>query len=174
MAIIPKVFLPKLNHANSPNQSQRLFPNDVEVIVCHTPEGSYAGATATLMNPNAQVSYHVLIREDGKEATQFVPWSRKAWHAKVHNSRSEGISLAGFARDKKASQPGVKVMARVVAFRLKERGLPPKWSTKRGFCRHADLQSDRSDPMTKLEWVKFVGRVKMEYHRGGFRKVWGR
>ena len=126
------------------------------------------------MNKAAEVSYHVLIREDGKRATQFVPWGRKAWHAKVHNDRSEGVSVAGYAKDKKAAQDGVKVMARVVAFRLRKRGLPPKWSTKRGFCRHADLQSDRSDPMSRYEWIKFVARVKMEYRRQGFRKKWGK
>jgi N-acetyl-anhydromuramyl-L-alanine amidase AmpD len=132
---------------------------------------------ATCLNPTADVSYHVLIEEDGSSAVQLVRWERKAWHAKVHNSRSEGISLAGFASSTKALTPGGRVFARVVAARLKARGLPPIWrrhgEVGGGVCRHADLQTDRHDPMIVARWTTFVALVKYEYHRGEYRERWG-
>jgi hypothetical protein len=175
---LPLISLPPVAFRPSPNQSQRTHGNGrVDLIVCHTPQGSYASGIATCLNPTAQVSYHVLISEDGKHSTQFVQWDRKAWHALVHNSRSEGISLAGFAADTKALSPGGRVMARVVAARLKARGLPPTWrrtgGTGGGFCRHADLQADRTDPMPLTRWLTFVALVKYEHARGQFRERWG-
>lgn len=168
----PRTVLPKLYQLATVNQSRRLWP-EVELIICHTPEGSYESATTTITNPASEVSYHVLIKENGKEARQFVRWSRKAWHARVHNSRSEGIALAGFAAETRALSPGGRALARAVAFRLRRHGLPPRWSRYRGFCRHADLQRDRSDPMPLRQWLLFVSLVKYEYRRGGFRRHWG-
>lgn len=171
---MPKVTLPPIKWRESPNQSQRLFPADVELIVVHTPEGSYNAMVEYICRSSSQVSYHVLLREDGLEATQLVAWGRKAWHAKVHNGRSEGISAAGYARNFNVRSEQSKRLARIVAFRLHKRGLPASWSTKRGFCRHADLQTDRSDPMSRAKWLVFVGMVKYEKARGRFRKEWGR
>lgn len=162
----------------SPNSSARTHGNDaVDLIIVHTPEGSYEGTNRFIGLPSAGVSYHILIKEDGSEATQHVQFSRKAWHAKVHNSRSEGISLAGFAVSTRAFSPGGRKLARVVAFRLHKRGLPPVWrkhgEVGGGFCRHADLQTDRTDPMNKYRWYSFVAMVKFQYALGKFRKSWG-
>lgn len=168
------VTLPPLEWRESPNQSQRLFPDDVELIIVHTPEGSYPTMLNFLCRESSQVSYHLLLREDGEEATQLVAWSRKAWHAKVHNSRSEGISAAGYAADFDPNSEQAKRLARIVAFRLHKRGLPARWSTRRGFCRHADLQSDRRDPCNRTKWIRFVARVKYEKARGRFRETWGK
>lgn len=173
------VTLPKLKFVHSPNQSQRIHGNDVvDLIIVHSPEGSYYGTVNYLQRPSAGVSYHVLLKEDGSEAAQFVPYSRKAWHAGVFNSRSEGIALADYARKIRAFSPGGRKLARVVAFRLRERGLKPVWRRKGelggGFCRHADIQSNRSDPMSLSRWLAFVAMVKWQYYRGGFRASWGK
>lgn len=175
---MPAAVLPDLDQRRSPNQSQRTHGNSaVDLIIVHTPEGGYAGALATCLNPSAEVSYHVLISENGTKATQLVPWDRKAWHAKVHNSRSEGLSLAGFAASTFPLSPGGRVLARAVAYRLKARGLKPVWRRRGGvgggFCRHADLQSDRRDPMNLARWATFVTLVKWEHGRGRFRHHWG-
>lgn len=153
---------------NSPNQSTR--HGDVRLIVCHTPEhDSYTAMQSFLTSPSAGVSYHLLIRADGQEATQLVPWNRKAWHAKELNSLSDGISLMGRARHFDVDSAGAHAFARVVAQRLHARGLQPQWTTdvaKGGFCRHGDLQSDRSDPTPDLaEWRVFVGMVQAEYRK---------
>lgn len=173
------VILPPLKWKISPNQSDRVHGNAaVDLIIVHSPEGSYTGTVKYLQNPNAKVSYHVLLKEDGSEATQFVRYSRKAWHAGVFNSRSEGIALADYASKIRAFSPGGRKLARVVAFRLRKRGLKPVWRRKGeiggGFCRHADIQADRRDPMGLGRWLAFVALVKWQYYRDGFRKVWGR
>ena len=172
------VLLPEITYIPSPNQSDRVHGNDaVDLVVVHTPEGSLAGTHSTIMNPKAQVSYHVLIHKDGKKATQYVRWSKKAWHAKAHNSRSDGIALEGYARDTRAFSALGRAGARAVAKRLLDRGLPPKWrrhgEVGGGFCRHADLQSDRSDPMNLSRWYAFVAMVKFQYQLGKFRRRWG-
>ena len=173
-----KVSLPPITYKHGPSQSYRVHGDDaVDLIIVHSPEGSYKGTVDFLQRP-VGVSYHVLLSEDGSEATQFVAWSRKAWHAKAHNSRSEGIALADYASKIRAFSPGGRKLARVVAFRLHKRGLPPVWRRKGeiggGFCRHADLQSDRRDPMSLSRWLAFVALVKFQYRIGGFRKSWGR
>ena len=174
----PKVVLPPLVYKESPNQSARVHGADsIRLIVVHTPEGAYGPMVKYLCRSSSQVSYHGLLREDGLEFTQLVPWNRKAWHAKAYNSLGEGISAAGFARSFDVESEQARRLARVVAFRLHKRGLPARWSRDgggEGFCRHADLQSDRSDPMNVEKWAKFVLMVKAEAKRGGWRRSWGR
>lgn len=160
----------KLVTKNSPNQSKRIHGNAaVRLIVCHTPEGGYAGAVATCMNPANEVSYHRLYKKDGTEATQLVPFSRKAWHAGPVNSLSDGLSVEGFARHFSLTDAGTKEFAKGVAERLFARKLTPQWTTdpaKGGFCRHGDLQSNRTDPTPDLaEWRQFVRMVRAEYRK---------
>jgi hypothetical protein len=172
--------LPKLVYKHSPNQSTRIHGQKaVRLIVVHTPEGSYGPMVRYMTDPNQarKVSYHGLLREDGLEFTQLVPWGRKAWHAGPYNSLSEGISAAGFAARFDVRSEQSKRLARIVAYRLHKRGLKAQWTTNPksgGFCRHADLQSDRSDPMSRAKWIVFVGMVKAEAARGKFRRKWGR
>lgn len=155
---------------HSPNQSERIHGNDaVRLVVCHTPEGGYEGTIRYILdesNPR-KVSYHALISEDGREITQLVPWHRKAWHAGPINSLSDGISAAGYAHRFDVDTKQARTMAFLVARRLIARGLKAQWTTdpaKGGFCRHADLQADRSDPTPNLaEWRVFVGMVQAEY-----------
>lgn len=153
---------------STPNQSDRNFGSSpVRIIVCHTPEGSYSSTVDWIMNPDSEVSYHLLINKEGTEATQFVPYTKKAWHALSYNSLSDGISVADYARLFDLSQQGVHEMAKVVASRLVVRGVPCQWTTdpiKGGFCRHADLQTNRSDPTPDIpEWQLFCAMVDVEY-----------
>jgi hypothetical protein len=168
----------KIIKKNSPNQSKRLPDSHIGLVICHTPEGSYQSAINTVMDPAAEVSYHLLIKKDGTEATQFVPWEKKAWHALSLNSASDGISVEGFARQFDLHDHGSKEMALAVAKRLVERNLKCQWTTdtiKTGFCRHGDLQSDRTDPTPDLaEWQLFVAMVKVQYEilTNPYKKDW--
>lgn len=170
--------LPELERRDSPNQSSRIHGNSaVDLIIVHTPEGSYESALATCLGTSRRVSYHALIDEQGRYGTQLVQWHRKAWHAGGHNSRSEGLALAGFASSTRALSPGGRALARAVAARLRARRLPPRWrrhgEVGGGFCRHADLQADRRDPMPLGRWLTFVALVRWEHARGRFRARWG-
>jgi N-acetyl-anhydromuramyl-L-alanine amidase AmpD len=172
--------LPPLVWKRSPNQSVRDHGVKADLIVVHDTEGGYDGAVSWFANSHSEVSAHIVLREDGGEATQMVAYSRKAWHAADFNSRSIGLEMAGFAK-KGYGKAEWAVAARVVAFLLHEHGLPARWAKKgtgHGFCRHYDLGKaggGHNDPTTDdAVWGKFVRQVQAELKRGGFRPEWGK
>lgn len=168
----------KLVTKTSPNRSARIHGDDaVRLVICHTPEGGYESTVAYLMKKATEKSYHRLYKNDGSEATQLVPFAEKAWHAGPMNSLSDGLSISGFAHQfDLAEWDGIDEFALGVAERLVARDLPCQWTTdpaKGGFCRHGDLQSDRTDPTPDLgEWRIFVGLVAVHYER--LTKPWPR
>lgn len=153
----------------SPNQSTRIHGDDaVRLIVAHTPEGRFESVVKFIQTSAARVSYHQLVSEDGRLVAQFVAFEKKAWHAGPINSLSDGISAAGFAKDFNVSSPQAWVFADLIARRLVARKLPCQWTTdpvRGGYCRHADLQRDRRDPMDDAKWAIFCGMVEERYRR---------
>lgn len=174
--------LPKLVLDYSPNQSAR-DGEKVSLVVVHDTEGSYGGSVAWLKNPQSQASAHVILDEAGDEATQLVSWSRKAWACVAYNSISDNIEISGQSK-KGYSDPQLRRAARIVAFRLHKRGLPPNHvkpkhpgDGSKGFTYHSDLGEaggGHTDPgFSKIRSLWFDLRVKYEYKRAGFRNVWG-
>ena len=175
--------LPPIKFRKSPNFSSRV-PNVVDLVVVHRPVGAYLGAVEVLCSPGHEASAHIVLgrtsRKAPLEATQLVPWGKKAWACMAFNSRSDNLEITDDAWNGGWDKEAWKVAARIVAFRLKKRGLPPRWARNgrgKGFCRHYDLGASgggHTDPTTStVEWLKFVARVKWEYARGGFREHWG-
>lgn len=171
------ITLPPLRWQESPNRSSR-HGQAVHLVVVHDTEGGYEGSIRTLCDRSREASAHVVVREDGNEATQLVPWDEKAWACVAFNSVSDNIELAGF-HDRLGLRE-LRVGARIVAFRLHKRGLPAKWSRHGltpGFTRHYDLGAaggGHTDPTTRLlYWLRFVALVKYEARRGHFRASWG-
>lgn len=85
----------------SPNHGPRAPGSAIDMLVLHyTGMASGEAALARLCDPNAQVSAHYMIDEDGR-IFRLVPEERRAWHAGVArwagdddiNSRSLGIEL---------------------------------------------------------------------------------
>lgn len=174
------VTLPELKWEKSPNFSNRDAGSKIDLIVLHDTEGGYQGAIGWFAEAKSQVSAHVVLREDGNEATQMVEYAKKAWHAEAFNSRAIGIEMAGFkARGFKLGE--WQKAARIVAFYLHKYDLPARWARGgkgAGFARHFDLGAaggGHFDPTTNLaKWLWFVYLVKREYKRGGFRPDWGK
>ena len=121
----------------------------------------------------------MIVRENGKEATQLVPWSRKAWACVSFNSRSDNIETPDWIWLEPLTPRALEVMhvcARVVAFRLHKRGLPATWLRGgallrgHGFTRHYDLGAaggGHTDPTTDPHrWGVFVALVQHELARG--------
>jgi N-acetylmuramoyl-L-alanine amidase CwlA len=174
------VTLPPLHWLESPNCSDRKAGVPLDLIVVHDTEGGYTGAVSWFANSHSQVSAHIVLKEDGSEATQMVPYAKKAWHCMNFNSRSIGLEMAGFAKQGYGDHEWA-VAARIVAFLLQKHGLPARWAKGGeggGFCRHYDLGQaggGHNDPTTDdTVWQKFVQRVEAEAKRGGFRPDWGR
>jgi hypothetical protein len=151
----------------------------VRLVVSHRTQGAYAGAVSWLCEDRAQASAHVVLREDGAEATDLVPWGEKAWAVCAYNSISDSLEMAGSGSRYELRQ--LRVAARIVAFRLHQRHLPARWARfgiGLGHCRHKDLGAlggGHVDPvMTPAQWRLYRFLVKLEAARGGFRPEWGR
>jgi N-acetylmuramoyl-L-alanine amidase len=93
--------------AASPNFGERRAGARPDCIILHyTGMPSAAAALALLCSPQAEVSSHYVVREDGK-IVQLVAEAARAWHAGVSvwqgdsdlNSRSIGIEIANPGHD---------------------------------------------------------------------------
>ena len=75
-------------------------PGDIHYIVIHVTDGSYAGAVAWFLNPQAHVSSHYVISREG-DITQVVARRDIAWHSGNHlmNVESIGIEHEGMTDD---------------------------------------------------------------------------
>jgi hypothetical protein len=173
-----QLVLPPLKHVASPNYSTRKSP--IDLIVCHDCEGSYAGSINWFSQERSQVSAHLVLREDGGEVTQMVPFEKKAWHAVAFNSRSIGLEMAGFAT-KGFADAEWQSAANIVAYLLHRFSIPCRWAAEPsettvrlpgsmppGFCSHYDLGKaggGHRDPTTDSSvWTHFIGLVS-EAHR---------
>lgn len=90
-------------HANVNNQSARLTPVKLQLIVVHDTEGFNVTGLADLValrdefNVTAnQASAHVGVDNEGNSA-RYVPDMRKAWSCAFYNSISLNIEHVGFA-----------------------------------------------------------------------------
>lgn len=74
---------------------------DIDIVVIHTTQGSYAGTISWFQNSAAQVSAHYVVRASDGDITQMVHHADIAWHAGnwSYNTRSIGIEHEGFVDD---------------------------------------------------------------------------
>ena len=138
---------------------------------------SYKGSVNWLCQPAAQASAHLVLREDGLEATQLVTLERKAWHAEAWNSFSVGVEHASLGAGF-ATHEQLLVSARVFAWLCHDLSVPPVFGLHRprGLVRHRDLGvagGGHSDGPSDQTWFSvFLPQVQKELVRGGFRKTW--
>ena len=181
------VVLAPLVQRRSPNQSSRRGAA-ITHLVWHSTAGHYAGAiswlcTPTTYNPDGSVksgpdaSAHLVIREDGGEATQLVHLAAKAWHAEAWNGFTVGVEHASLGASF-ASSAQLSESARVFAWLCHTLGLPPVYGLHRprGIVRHRDLGiagGGHSDGPSDQVWFhEYLPAVQHECVRGGFRKTW--
>lgn len=166
-----------------------------------TPSGAvsrFEGVVSYLSKPSTQVSAHVvyggtLIPRGRRRAVQQVRWERKAWTQAGCNSFAYSIEsadaiwtprgTAGGRIGLTIDEPGLEQLARMTAYICRRAGIPPRWTldpNRPGVARHRDLgrlgnPSGHTDPTGDRElWQRFMGMVRREHERGGFRKTWGR
>ncbi len=164
--------LPPIKWTPSPNFSSRGGAR-TRLIVAHDCEGGYAGSIAWFAMARSRVSAHLVLAEDGSEATQMVAWANKAWHACGANPISEGIEAAGYSA-KGFPAAEWDALAALVAWRLHANGIPCQEATAAndwtGFTEHAKLGAwggghhDLTEDPNK--WGAFVARVHAAYGGG--------
>jgi N-acetyl-anhydromuramyl-L-alanine amidase AmpD len=169
------VALPPLRTRMSPNRSSRRGQR-IKGIVVHETEGGYLGAVGWLCRPQSGVSAHIVLKEDGSEATQLVPWSEKAWHACNANAYTLGLEMAGFGATRNLDAQVART-ARICGYWCTRLEIPPVFQAKAwgGIARHRDLGPfgcNHSDPKG-FDWDEFIKMVAAEVKRGGFRPRWG-
>lgn len=170
--------LPPLVERWSPNQSTRAGV-EVDLLVLHETAGAYAGAVSWLCQPRSQASAHLVLREDGLEATQLVPLSRKAWAQCAYNPRAISLELANTSAKGYSTEAQLEIAARIFGWLCQRYSIPPRWSRTgalRGVTRHADLGAagcGHTDCGPDLRgWQHFLELLAFELERGHFRHDW--
>lgn len=183
---VSTVVLPKVIWKPTPACGSR-YGSAVNLVVVHrwgsrftnptAEEETYDGVVNFFMDPNNSASAHLVFPGSAApgEVTQMVAWDQMAWTEAAYNPVSDDIETADalwIDANPKPDAVGLAVLARIVACRLHKRGLPPVWSTHRGFCRHGDLGASGGGhyacPTTNMTyWKSFVGMVQREYARSG-------
>lgn len=174
------IVLPELHWRESPNRSSR-HGAKVTLLVWHETAGAYAGSVSWLCNPKAQASAHLVVREDGLEATQLVELGEKAWHAAAYNPQAIGVEHANTTPKGYATEHQLQVSARIFGWLCLHEGIPPRWSrdgSSPGVCRHSDLgaaggghtQCGPSDH----DWHRFLVMLHAELERGGYKPDFAR
>jgi len=160
---------------SSPNQDERPDGVSPELIVVHgisLPPGEYGGPEIEQFFMNGldcdshayfdqirdlKVSTHMLIRRNG-EIVQFVPFTRRAWHAGESTFRNRtccndfsiGIELEGID-DMPYDDRQYEILIATVAELLRA------YSTlsARGIVAHSDIAPDRkTDPGPAFDWLR--------------------
>jgi N-acetyl-anhydromuramoyl-L-alanine amidase len=166
----------------SPNFNERPPGASPELIVIHgisLPPGEFGGETIDRFFTNCldcslhpyfreieglQVSSHLLIRRDG-EIVQYVPFSRRAWHAGVSRYRgrencndfSVGIELEG-TDELPYAEVQYERLAEVVACLLRTYDS----LSARDIVGHCDIAPGRkTDPGPAFDWPCFRRRLTL-------------
>ncbi len=154
----------RLRERPSPNSGMRRG-GVIDMLVLHyTGMQNTAAALDRLCDPDAKVSAHYLIDEDGT-TYWLVPEERRAWHAGVSewagatdiNDRSIGIELVnpghehGYRRFPEAQMAALEVLAGEI---VQQRAIPPQ-----RVVGHSDVSPSRKqDPGELLDWERLARR----------------
>lgn len=153
----------KLNERPSPNNDPRAPDAVVDTLVLHyTGMKSADAALERLCDPDANVSAHYLIDEEGK-VYRLVPELRRAWHAGVSswagesdiNDRSIGIELANPGHEfgyRPFSEPQMGALEQLASDILARYDIPA-----RRVLGHSDIAPTRKqDPGEFFDWRRLA------------------
>lgn len=147
----------------SPNFNDRPGPVHIDMLVLHyTGMASTADAVDLLCSPEAKVSAHYVVDEDG-QVLRLVPEEKRAWHAGVSswagvsdiNGHSIGIEIGNGGHDfgtppfPEAQMKAVETLCREI---LARHPIPP-----RHVLGHSDIAPERkSDPGERFDWARLA------------------
>lgn len=142
----------------SPNHGDRRGQRPQLIVIHYTAMASAALARARLCDPQAEVSAHWLIDEQGR-AEALVPEDRRAWHAGAGswrgcddvNSRSIGIELAN-PGDRPFAAAQMDALCALLGDIMARWSIPAK-----AVIGHSDMAPDRkSDPGPRFDWERLA------------------
>ena len=154
-----------IRQAPSPNHDARPVGTPIDMLILHyTGMASGAAALARLRDPEAKVSAHYLVEEDGR-VFALVPEERRAWHAGVShwrgtsglNGRSIGIEIVNPGHAHGYRPFPVFQMLAVAELCLAVLGRHP--IPARNVLGHSDVAPDRrDDPGELFDWEGLAGQ----------------
>lgn len=167
---LPAIGIRRLSGGRSPTElkiEERLSPNFSErrqglvphLVVLHfTAMATAELAAERLCDPEAEVSAHYLIAEDGR-TIRLVPEAQRAWHAGTGewrgqddiNSMSIGIELANDGQTPFAARQ-VDALENLLRATLARWDIPPV-----GVIAHSDMAPSRKyDPGPRFDWRRLA------------------
>ncbi|MFE0145967.1 N-acetylmuramoyl-L-alanine amidase [Nonomuraea sp. NPDC059007] len=156
--------------ANSGNYtaSSRESSYNIDRVIIHVTQGSYAGTISWFQNPSANVSAHYVIRSSDGAVTQMVRDKDVAWHAGnwSYNTRSIGIEHEGFVDNPSWFTDAMyRSSAALTAYLCNKYGIP---KTRTGIIGHNEVPgATHTDPGRHWDWNKY-----MQYVTGGGGTTW--
>lgn len=142
----------------SPNHGDRRGQRPELVVIHYTGMADGASARARLCDPQAEVSAHWLIHEDGRTEA-LVPEDRRAWHAGAGswqgrddvNSRSIGIELVN-PGDCPFPEPQMAALEALLGQIIARWDISPA-----GVIGHSDMAPGRKiDPGPRFDWQRLA------------------
>ncbi|GAA2616296.1 hypothetical protein GCM10009863_32530 [Streptomyces axinellae] len=128
-------------------------------IIIHVTQGSYAGSISWFQNPDAQVSSHYVVRSKDGEVTQTVRDGDTAYHARSANASSVGIEHEGYVDDPSWFTDAMyRSSAELTRHLADEHGIPLDRDHLIG---HSEAPgNDHTDPGPHWNWDTYMKLVK--------------
>ncbi|MEV0379279.1 N-acetylmuramoyl-L-alanine amidase [Nonomuraea sp. NPDC050643] len=140
--------------------SNRETSYNIDRVVIHVTQGSYAGTISWFQNPSAQVSAHYVVKSSNGAITQMVRDKDVAWHAgnSSYNNRSIGIEHEGFVNDASWFTDAMyRASAALTRALCDKYGIP---KTRTGIIGHNEVPgATHTDPGSHWNWTTYMNYV---------------
>jgi hypothetical protein len=166
----------------SPNFNKGRGGKSVNLLILHSTQGEYNASVGWLRNPQvnnpeAAVSAHYVIKEDGSEIAQLVDEANTAWHCGnfVYNEESIGIEFSWYCQGFNPAAPNIPLPvsdglyqtgAKLVADLCNQYGIP---ADRQHIIAHREVPNQtHTDPdgFGKWDWNKFMRLVNENISSG--------
>ncbi|MBB6545301.1 N-acetylmuramoyl-L-alanine amidase [Nonomuraea rubra] len=140
--------------------SSRETSYNIDRVVIHVTQGSYAGTISWFQNPSAQVSAHYVVKSSNGAITQMVRDKDVAWHAgnSTYNNRSIGIEHEGWVSDPSWFTDAMyRASAALTRYLCDKYGIP---KTRTGIIGHNEVPgATHTDPGSHWNWTTYMNYV---------------
>ncbi|MEU9137961.1 N-acetylmuramoyl-L-alanine amidase [Streptomyces sp. NPDC048404] len=150
------------NPATSSNYtaSDRPYSYELDYVVIHVTQATYATTLSIFQNPQKKVSAHYLVRSADGHVTQCVRERDVAWHAGNwdYNTRSIGIEHEGWVdRPAYFTNALYEESAKLTAAVCDQYGIPKDRAHILG---HYEVPgTDHTDPGPNWDWTRYIRLV---------------
>ncbi|MFD6550267.1 N-acetylmuramoyl-L-alanine amidase [Streptomyces sp. NPDC058398] len=150
------------NPATSSNYtaSDRPYSYELDYVVIHVTQATYATTLSIFQNPQKKVSAHYLVRSADGHVTQCVRERDVAWHAGNwdYNTRSIGIEHEGWVdRPAYFTNALYEESAKLTAAICDQYGIPKDRAHILG---HYEVPgTDHTDPGPNWDWTRYIRLV---------------